>query len=170
SGMMRPTFDNLESHFMIVVLLRWWTFFKTLRGIVNQKDGMIILKKEIIKSIVKVEEKINKIWSIKQKDNESILIYTYRYETLVASIESICPMTYKEAKEWVLELEAKTGVERKETVRLDVNKVVEIGKTEIKKKNISEAESGKTSICYQQSANIGSNIAINDLNQCYQNE
>ncbi|CAG8833195.1 21828_t:CDS:1, partial [Gigaspora margarita] len=47
------------------------------------------LKKEIIKGVIKVEEKINKVWSIKQIDNESILMYTYRYETLVALVKGI---------------------------------------------------------------------------------
>ncbi|CAG8851076.1 1812_t:CDS:1, partial [Racocetra persica] len=75
-------------------------------------------------------EKINKVWNIRQRDDESILAYTYHYESLVVpvktmiknyeemywytfglcesyqwQVESMCPITYDEAKECALELE-----------------------------------------------------------------
>ncbi|CAG8729755.1 6477_t:CDS:2, partial [Gigaspora margarita] len=47
------------------------------------------LKKAMVKEVVEIEEKINKAWSIKQKDNKSILTYTYCYKTLVALVKGL---------------------------------------------------------------------------------
>ncbi|RIB26691.1 hypothetical protein C2G38_2162749 [Gigaspora rosea] len=122
----------------------------------------------LIKGVVEVEEKINKVWSIKQRNNESILMYTYHYETLVAlvkgfikdyeemywyifglkksyrwNIEVMCPVTYEEAKDLALcaevEGDDKSIDEWKSSDKLD-HTGTKIKQTNIKRKNIPEVE------------------------------
>ncbi|CAG8795472.1 9388_t:CDS:2, partial [Racocetra persica] len=89
-----------------------------------KRNRVVFLKKAMIKEVVEIEEKINKVWNIRQRDDESILAYTYRYESLVVLVESMCPITYDEAKEWALELEAEIndgGIQGIEIGDYDVN-------------------------------------------------
>ncbi|CAG8807392.1 17652_t:CDS:2, partial [Racocetra fulgida] len=148
SGVMRPTFDDLEKPFYergVVELVDFlWDF---------EKYGESKKWNDKVKRVVEVEEKVNKVWNIKQRDNESILMYTYRYETLVAPVkgiikdyeelywyivESMCPITYDEAKEWALELEAEInddwlqGIEIGNTL---VKADAEVKRIGVKKKN-----------------------------------
>ncbi|CAG8814882.1 12080_t:CDS:1, partial [Racocetra fulgida] len=104
----------------------------------------------MIKGVVEVEEKINRLTQIKQQD-ESVLIYTYRYEMEVAPIrhairdyeemfwfifglkesyrwevEMMCPMTYEEAKNFALIVEAgddQENVRENEEVKLGVSEL-----------------------------------------------
>ncbi|CAG8620012.1 17441_t:CDS:2, partial [Racocetra fulgida] len=170
SGVMRPTFDDLEKPFYdrgVVELVDFlWDYEKhcELKRIIKTCDTWYSLKKAMIKGIVEVEEKINKVWSIKQKDHESILSYTYRYETLVVlvkgiikdykelywyigglcesyqwEVESMCPITYDEAKEWALELEAEINDDGMQGIEIGntlVKANVEVKRVGIKKKNL----------------------------------
>ncbi|CAG8848041.1 8227_t:CDS:2, partial [Racocetra persica] len=54
--------------------------------------------------VVEIEEKINKVWNIRQRDDETILAYTYRYESLVVS---------------ALELEAEINDSRMQEIVID---------------------------------------------------
>ncbi|CAG8625550.1 7266_t:CDS:2, partial [Racocetra fulgida] len=133
---MRPTFDNLEKPFYdhgVVELVDFLWDYEKHCELKRWNDN-----KAMIKGIVEVEEKINKVWNIKQKDHESILLYTYRYETLVAPVESMCPIMYDEAKEWALELEAEINDDGMQGIEIGntlVKADVEVKRVGIKKKN-----------------------------------
>ncbi|CAG8841039.1 23247_t:CDS:1, partial [Racocetra persica] len=47
------------------------------------------LKKAMIKEVVEIEEKINKVWNIRQRDDKSILAYTYYYKSLVVLVKAM---------------------------------------------------------------------------------
>ncbi|RIB29650.1 hypothetical protein C2G38_2154693 [Gigaspora rosea] len=198
SGVMRPTFDDLEKPFynrgIVEIVDFLWDFERNcelkkwnnnvkrnrvvlyvsksqrpwMRKMIKMCDTWYSLKKAMIKGVVEVEEKINKVWRIRQRDDKSILMYTYRYEALVAPVKRMIKDKY-----WYISGYVKIDVERKEIIGLNVNKVVEIEKMEIERKNIPEVEiekDDKTFVCHQQLAEMGNNIAINSLDRHCQNE
>ncbi|RIB25026.1 hypothetical protein C2G38_2166993 [Gigaspora rosea] len=136
SGVMRPTFDDLEKPFYD-------------RGIVEMVDFLWEYEKysEL------------KRWNDNVKHNRIVL---WR--------------TYKEAKDLELIVKAKIDNEiiqanKKESCDNKLDDVGnKIGQTNIRKKNIPEVEIGNTFVCYQQSAEMESVIAMNDLDRCYRNE
>ncbi|CAG8699418.1 79_t:CDS:2, partial [Dentiscutata heterogama] len=72
-------------------------------------------------------------------------------------VESMCLMSYEEAKEWVLELEEEINAKGKEIDGLNIG----IEKLISKEKNISEVEIGRDNkifVCYQQLAKLESTI------------
>ncbi|CAG8837262.1 2241_t:CDS:2, partial [Racocetra persica] len=93
-GVMCLKSDDLVKPFYdrgIVELVNFlWDFERPwMRKMTKAYNTWYSLKKAMIKEVVEIEEKINKVWNIRQRDDKSILAYTYHYESLVVPVKAI---------------------------------------------------------------------------------